>query len=36
MTPAVTVWAGVESAYWLFSHRKTMGRPHTDERFIAS
>ena len=33
---AVTVCAGVERAYWLFSHRNTMGSVQTPARFIAS
>ena len=36
ITPEVTVCAGVERAYWLFSQRKTTGRPQIPAMFIAS
>src|SRR3989337_1731631 len=36
MEPAVVRAVAVESAYWLFSHRKTSGSFHTAARFMAS
>ena len=36
ITPEVTVWAGVDSAYWLFSHRKITGSFQTPAMFIDS